>query len=310
MNNILLQDIPLTKSITESAVTFTSVGDSRLVGNLLRPQQSLDYGLLFIHGYAGNRNGPHGLLTFLARQAAAIGLPSLRFDLCGRGESEGDGKETNLAGMAADLVAAEKFLCDSCELRKVIVVGLCSGGNVAIGALPQLSATAALFLISVYPFSDGDNFSRDVNRTLHFARQYWHKARQPETWRRLCRGDVSLMRVADVLFGHFVPSKKRKMNVQSESSSESKPDKKTAIPPREHLAKLSAKLPVCMIYGSADPDREAARDYYESYAKDHNLPLNFEEIAGANHNFSSVQWKKELSDHLHHFFQQLAATDL
>jgi pimeloyl-ACP methyl ester carboxylesterase len=143
--------------VTEQAFAFT-VDNATVKGTLAKPEIHADTGIVFVHGWSGNRTGPHGLLTAVARSAAVNGYPSLRFDFRGRGESEGDGLQSTLVTMADDLVAAARVLLAQTGVRRLVYVGLCSGGNVTIGALKRLPRADGLVLLSVYPFSDGDAF--------------------------------------------------------------------------------------------------------------------------------------------------------
>jgi pimeloyl-ACP methyl ester carboxylesterase len=204
--------------------------------------------------------------------------------------------------MAADVGAAAQLLRRECGVRSLVYLGVCSGGNVAIGALPRLPAPAGLVLLSIYPFSDGDSFGRDVHRTWHYAREYARKACRAETWARLVRGDIRLRQVGNVLFGHVLRRKKRN------NATEPAVPAATAEPgpPRTHLAKLRPDLPALLIYGTADPDTRAARQYYEAYATAHRLPIQFIEIPGANHNFSSLAWTRQITELTLDFCRRLA----
>jgi pimeloyl-ACP methyl ester carboxylesterase len=306
----------------EAAVAFQVQGET-LHGILARPDgQAKPLGVVFVHGWSGNRAGPHGLLTGMARHFATQGYASLRFDFRGRGESEGDGLSASLPTMAEDLIAGTRCFCETAGVEKVVYFGLCSGGNVTIGTLPKLPAAAGLVLLSVYPFSDGDAFGRDVHRTFHYLRVYWRKATQGSTWRRLFRGDVSLKGVFNVLFGHFL---NRGRNRQKEEASEpdnvatsqraaGKTAKSTATEsrtqggeaPKKHLAKLRADLPAMMVYGTADPDAPAAQRYFGDYVQEKALPVEMVEIEGANHNFSSAEWKARVGELADAFLARLA----
>ncbi|MBT3287803.1 MAG: alpha/beta fold hydrolase [Victivallales bacterium] len=306
----------------EEAVSFPVQGDC-VHGVLSSPADGgKSVGIVFVHGWSGNRAGPHGLLTGLARHFAALGYPSLRFDFRGRGESEGEGLEASLPSMAEDLVGATASFREATGLDRVVYFGLCSGGNVTIGTLPSLPA-AGLILLSVYPFSDGDAFGRDVHRTFHYLKVYWHKATRGDTWRRLFRGDVSVKGVCNVLFGHFL-NRGRNRKKEGEQEQEEKPASsgrgagKTAKAaatesrtqggeaPKKHLAKLRADLPVLMVYGTSDPDAPAARTYFGDYVSEHGLPVDMVEIPGANHNFSSADWKRQVSELADSFLTRLA----
>ena len=76
-------------------------------------------------------------------------------------------------------------------------------------------------------------------------------------------------------------------------------------PPRKFLANLRPDLPGLFIYGAADPDAKAAVDYYGSYIAEHRLPIRIEHILGANHNFSSRLWFRQVADVTIAFLAQL-----
>lgn len=305
----------------EAALSFAVEG-ACLRGVLATPSEAgKKLGIVFVHGWSGNRSGPQGLLTYLARQFVAAGYPSLRFDFRGRGESEGDGLSASLPTMADDLVGATAAFRAATGLDRIVYFGLCSGGNVTIGTLPKLPAKG-LILLSVYPFSDGDAFGRDVHRTFHYLRVYWRKATQGSTWKRLFRGDVSVKGVFNVLFGHFLNRGRNRRKEEGEAKPEEtasprralgKTAKSTAVEsrtqggeaPKKHLAKLRPDLPALMIYGTGDPDAPAAQTYFGDYVREHALPVELVEIAGANHNFSSAAWTQEVVDRAVAFLQRL-----
>lgn len=293
----------ISDTAVEQPVEFFSAGRP-LYGCLTQPGTGGDLAAVFVHGWSGIRGGPNRLFVHVARAMAEDGIPALRFDLRGRGESGGDGLETSLRTMAEDLEQAVEFARESTGCSRVLLVGICSGANVAIGALDRLasSAVCGLLLYSVYPFSDGDSFGRDVGRTWHFLRVYRHKLGSAHTWRRLVRGDIDFRSVFRVLFGHFGASEKPESEtVQQAGTAAGKTAAATAeegrfqsAPPTTALRVLTSDLPALLVYGTSDPDAKAARKYYESYAEEHALPMRFEEISGADHNFSSRNWQDTL----------------
>lgn len=302
MSQALRPAIEIAPGLTEEVVSIPS-GDTTLCGNLIVPSQPSGVAVVFSHGWSGNRSGPHDLVTRLARELATHRHASLRFDFRGRGESGGKGLETTLTTMADDLSAAAGYMSQRSPAAKLVILGICSGGNVAVGSLRRLPDVAGLVLLSVYPFSDGDAFSRDVHRTWHFARQYWQKALRGETWKRLFRGDVRVLQVLNVLFGHYLRKRKKEdlKQVASTGGTQSAPTqdesrKSGKGPPKKHLASLTKQVWGLMVYGSSDPDAPAGRQYFETYVQQHDLPITFVELAGANHNFSSLAWKTELAE--------------
>lgn len=266
-----------------------------------------DTGIVFVHGWSGNRLGPHGILATIARRCGREGIPSLRFDFRGRGESGGEGMNVSLSTMADDLVRATEFFRKRAGVRKVVLVGICSGGNVAVGTLPRFREISGLVLLSVYPFSDGDSFGRDVGRFWHFFRVYLKKAGQRETWRRLFAGELHLGRVLQTLFGHFFRKNEEKEgSTPGDAPEDTSPGKVARAAekesrsadedaPKQYLAGLNASTPAVMVYGTADPDAGAAQEYFEQYAGESDWSVEFVTISGANHNFSSAAWTEQIA---------------
>lgn len=304
---------------TERAVEFGAPG-RRLRGCLVQAAQPSGTGVVAVHGWSGTRSGPNRILVHLTRALARGGACCLRFDLGGRGDSEGSGIEANLSTMADDLVEAVRFLRDKTEVERLLLLGICSGGNVVVGALPRLGPVRGLLLLSVYPFSDGDSFGRDVNRTLHFLGVYWRKLRQAETWRRFTRGEVSLRAVAGVLFGHYT---KRRQSQRGNgaitpaaspggtasgvtSAAAANEGRFATAPPRTHLRKLLCRVPALMVYGTRDPDAGAAEQYFADFAGEHDLPVSVTHVEGAGHNFGSAMWMGQVAAALGDFVKGLA----
>lgn len=308
--------------ILERHVSLQSSIDT-LTGIIALPEQEAPRGaVLFSHGWAGNRNGPANILVNMARNLATKGFVTLRFDFRGRGESSGNGLLTTLDTMAVDLASAAASLRKESGFEAIFIIGMCSGGNVAIGALPQLGNVKCMALLSVYPFSDGDSFGRDLNRSRYFLATYLSKACRLENWKRLLAGEASLLRVFRVIFRPFL---KRGENRKKEGALNAHPKEikhqenvgtlvkaaasesrnNNAPPPVKHLAKLRRDLPVLMIYGTGDPDAAAAQKYFGEFANEKALPVTFLNIRDANHNFSSQSWQSEVINEIISFINNI-----
>ncbi len=279
---------------TERAVQFEA-GDGMVRGNVIMPDDCADRpGVLIIHGFGGVRSGPHNLLTNFARELGQAGFASIRFDLRGRGESDGAPAATTLADMAEDALAAANTLKREAGIRTIVLVGICSGGNVGIGILDRLQEVQGLFLLSVYPFGDADSFKRDAHRSLMHVREYWKKLWMPGTWKRLIRGEINFGIIARILVRPFKRAVARKEKEQESSEEKRKPLHNLLL----HKPKL------CMIYGDADPDYAASRDYYREFAKKENYKIDIRTIEGASHNFYSEAWKDRITTELLQFVKE------
>ena len=262
--------------VEERAVSF-SVGGSMVRGILSLPADGeTRKAVLFSHGWSSNRNGPAGLLKEVARSLSAAGCACMRFDFRGRGESGGDGLGATLATMSEDLVAASRVLAEASGLRGVTLFGMCSGGNVAIGSLGRIPQADGIFMVSVYPFSDGDSFGRDVHRIWHTLGIYLHKACSLESWRRLYTGDASLARVFGVLFKPFLKHGEAARHEKGAEAAKSRTVKASSCesrlqegrePPQSYLAGLRKGMHGIMVYGTGDPDAGPALRYYGKYVE-------------------------------------------
>ncbi len=285
--------VELGQGAREEAVTVESHGRT-LHGNAILVNDESRHGVLFIHGYGGVRSGPHNLLTYMARELGRVSIPSIRFDLTGRGESDGVPPESSLAHMAEDALSAAAYLKSAANLNTVTIVGICSGGNVGIGILDRLPECNGLYLISVYPFGDADSFARDAKRSVAILKEYWRKLWLPTTWRKLGRGDVQVKVIAGVLLKPL-----RRFSARSKAKPK---EPSSSGHPLDNLT--SRSLRVRMVYGSADPEYALSMEYYQRFSDEKHVPLDVVTVPGANHNFYSMEWKQRLSNELKTFIKE------
>lgn len=99
------------------------------------------------------------LLFEIAGVLAAQGLPCLRFDYYGTGDSEGEGEAHDLASMHADLDAAVGGLCDHADPARVVVMAW-RGAALAAGSWALQNAVDALILCD--PVADGAAWLAEV----------------------------------------------------------------------------------------------------------------------------------------------------
>jgi dienelactone hydrolase len=270
----------------EQQISFQS-GPNLLRGTLGVPQGHAPRGgVVLVPGWTGCRMGPHRILVEAARRLNELGLATLRFDLSGRGESEGDPFATDLDAMIADAQAALLRLRGLLPAAAPLaVLGMCSGGNVGMGALTLEPGVVAAVCWSTYPFQSQRSRRQDVRRTGHFATVYLRKALQPATWARLLRGAVNFRMIGRVLFGHWRPRE----------AVETEPNLQESARDREIVEALGRyRGRVLMIFGGADPEAGDARRIFEDFFRRHGVRAEFDEVAGASHNFYSLQWKRQV----------------
>jgi alpha-beta hydrolase superfamily lysophospholipase len=164
----------------------------RFFGILSEPIDASRPGLcaVFLNAGAVRRIGPNRLWVEVARRAAAGGLPTLRIDLEGIGDSDGD------AGLYRDVTKFYRaalgeqigaFL-DALEARgygdRFVLAGLCAGGYWAFNAAAADERVVSAFLLNPgalewHPELFGNRTARKLSRL-----------RQGAWWRRILRGQV------------------------------------------------------------------------------------------------------------------------
>jgi dienelactone hydrolase len=155
---------------------------------------------------------------------------------------------------------------------------MCSGGNVALAAAALRDDIGAVATWSTYPFQEQHRAAQDVSRTRHFVWVYLGKALRPATWVKLIRGRVNFGMVRKVLFGHYAAGEGTVRDLQRSR--------------RDILGPLSACAGrLLFLYGGADPEAAAAQKAFAEFFAAAPAEIQFDVIAGANHNFYSLEWK-------------------
>lgn len=114
----------------EIPILFDLDGD-RVLGIFHRPQNGLPTGILIITGGPQYRVGSHRQFVLIARHLADNGIPVMRFDYRGMGDSSGVPRKFNEA--ADDIRAAiDTFFKQQPELRQVVLWGLCDAASAAM----------------------------------------------------------------------------------------------------------------------------------------------------------------------------------
>ncbi len=122
--------------MTEEETVNFKVGGQQVIGTLRMPEKVEGAFYLLLHGFGGSRDElsiastGEGIFAYVARTLAALGIPSLRIDFRGSGNSDGRFSDTTYSKQVEDAVAAMEFLDSrtaSCQMG-IIVLGWSQGG--------------------------------------------------------------------------------------------------------------------------------------------------------------------------------------
>jgi len=150
--------------------------------------------VVLLNAGAIRRVGPNRMYVEAARRWAAAGIASLRLDLAGIGDADGDG--TRFADVAAfhrpELLEQVRAVLEDLAGRDpaaapATLIGLCSGAHWAFQTAltsPEIERIVLLNPRALF-WEDDLGAARDL-------RHYLSRARDPQTWRRALRGELSL----------------------------------------------------------------------------------------------------------------------
>src|SRR5882762_1917682 len=114
----------------EHALVFDCGGES-LFGILSAAELPAGRGVLIVVGGPQYRVGSHRQFTLLARHLSECGVPTLRFDYRGMGDSEGEVR--TFERVDVDIrCAIDRFFAGVPGMKDIVIWGLCDAASAAL----------------------------------------------------------------------------------------------------------------------------------------------------------------------------------
>lgn len=260
--------------IMEKDVEFDSCGHV-LRGVLTSGAESFSNAVITIHGWGGNRSGPQRMFVLLARDLADENTAVLRFDLQGRGVSDPLCKDTSVDEMIANVISSVDFLKSNYGVEKVSLIGICSGGNVALGAASLLKEIVEkVICISTLPFQPPCANLR-LNKTAGLFKKYFKKIFDVNNWRRLIKNEINFKGVGDTLSNAALGDSQKELKLKTSSHDIMK-----------ELKNYHGE--VILLYGADDPQSKGASEILNGQFAKTSVKIRIEFIENADHNFYSA----------------------
>jgi dienelactone hydrolase len=258
-------------------------GDGTVFGIWTEPEGIVRLGatVITLHGWGGYRIGPHRMQVKLCRRLAEAGIASLRFDFRGRGDSTGEQSSATLDTMIEDATSAIDFARLRAPQNDITLWGICSGGNVAIGAATLADDVRHLILLSTLPFMPQKKAAEKIARTRVHASTYVKKLFRAATWKKLFSGAVNFANVKKALFGHY--------GKPVEGERDPKDSERDIM---KGFARYAGEAH--FVYGGADREAAGARGHYERFTAEQGIPATFETVEGSNHDYYSLDWERHV----------------
>lgn len=267
-------------SYVEEPVIFNSDG-KRLCGIVCLPTNPSPVGLVIVVGGPQYRVGSHRQFVLLARRVALSGFASLRFDLSGMGDSEGEFRGFEFVDR--DIVAAIKLLQEKCpKVSRVGLWGLCDGASAAllyVHTHPD-DRVGGLCLLNPWVRSESSYARTEVK---HY---YWQRLLTMEFWRKLISGGVKVREATRDLLGKIRLAREER---QPRSGSY---QERMAAGLRDFTGR------VCLVLSERDYTAKEFMDVVQSDPAWSGLVgadgIAGQVVQGADHTFSSATWRSQV----------------
>lgn len=167
-------------SATERPLLIDCMGDD-MVAILHQAERPSRRGILILVGGPQYRVGSHRQFLLLARELAAAGIPAMRFDFRGMGDSAGE--FSGFEAVAPDIAAAMDAFAQECPgLESIVLWGLCDAASAALLYAPSDKRISALVLVNPWVRTEA-GLAR-----AHLKHYYVKRVFSGEFWRKVFSG--------------------------------------------------------------------------------------------------------------------------
>ena len=277
-------------NFSERAVSFMC-HQVTLYGIVSAPQVCSRRGVLIVVGGPQYRVGSHRQFTLLARDLAAAGVPVMRFDYRGMGDSEGE--VTMFENADDDLrAAADRFFLEIPALQDLVIWGLCDGASAALFYAPTDPRVSGVVLLNPWVRTDS---GKALAQIKHY---YPARLRERELWQKVFNGSldyVASLRAFFRIVGQLVGNSREASNAAKlphHRNGITLPDRM-----RESLHRFSGKVLLIMsgrdLTAAEFFDTVAASREWQKVLAAPNVTRH--ELAAADHTFSRREWRDQVS---------------
>lgn len=167
----------------EKVVSF-NCADKQLLGIYHGVDKAVNVAVLIVVGGPQYRVGSHRQFIQLSRALATAGIPSLRFDYTGMGDSQGDKK--SFEEVDGDIQTACQQLRLHSGAEQVVIWGLCDAASAAMMYSPQDPSVKGLVILNPWLRSDAA-----MGKTM-LKYYYLQRLMSKDFWRKLLSGKVNV----------------------------------------------------------------------------------------------------------------------
>ncbi len=272
----------------EIPVIFECQGQ-RLVGMIHQTDTAVKVGILIVVGGPQYRVGNHRQFVLLARYLASQGIPAMRFDVRGMGDSTGH--PHSFRQLDDDIQAAIDYFLTHCPtLNHVVLWGLCDAASAALFYGYQDSRVKGLVLLNPWVFTE-----QGAAKT-YLKHYYPQHVFSKDLWRKIFSFRFNYAESINSLLNLL-----RQATGQAKTSQPTETINEHMILPirmRECLRQFT--YPVLLILSgrdlTADEFKEAVKSDPEWQSLLDNARITRRELVDADHTFSSEVWRNQIAE--------------
>ncbi len=249
-----------------------------------------------------HRIGPHRIYVAMARRWAALGFRVFRVDLSGIGDSpvppECVENVTYPRHAVQDLEDAMACLTERVGAKKFILLGLCSGGDLAFKLGYRDERVVGAVMLNPRTFCVHD---LAMVEEFHAGAYPIDSLGRSSSWKKLLRGDVDVRRAVRTMLPRVGRLVERRLSSIVRKPTEGEPHNDVpaclelmARRGVDTLLVVSAKDPGVDYVDRHFPDRMRALDAVRGFRR--------QDMPGTDHTFTSVYSQRQLSDLLTEHF--------
>jgi alpha-beta hydrolase superfamily lysophospholipase len=287
----------------EEAIEFGS--SHPLFGILVHPATGARDGrrpaIIMTNSGCVHRIGPHRFYVGMARRWAALGFPVFRVDLSGIGDSPvPPGCVENITYPrhgVQDLEDAMACLTERVGARKFIVIGLCSGGDLAFKVGFKDERVVGAVMMNPRTFCVHD---LAMVEEFHAGAYPLDSLMRPASWKKLLRGQVDVRRAARTVLPRVTQMLKLRMSSLLQTPAPAKSgDGEERHNDVAGCLRLMAERGVSTILVVSPKDPGV--DYVDRHFPDEMRALNEvrgfhrEDMPGTDHTFTSLYAQQQVS---------------
>lgn len=266
----------------EDALAFDCAGET-LVGILGGAGLAASRGVLIVVGGPNYRAGSGRQFTLLARRLAENGVPTLRFDYRGMGDSGGNAR--TFEHVDDDIrCAIDRFFAAVPGLKEVVIWALCDAASAALMYAHADARVSGLVLLNPWVRT-----TQGLAR-VHLKHYYVRRLFQASLWQKLARGEFDFRGAASALRGIVVDA----LGARGTGS----PQGEESFLERMERGLRDFRGEVLLILSGNDLTAQEFKDFVASSKRWQDLlareGISRRDLPEANHTFARRDWRDQV----------------